>query len=301
MYNPLDPPSTDFNRAHPPATDIEPIVKAALAEDVGDGDRTAALVDESAHATASVISRESAVLCGAAWFTAVYAELDPAVDLTWLAKDGDYVRPDQELVRLTGPARSILTGERTALNFMQLLSGTATQTRRFVERVKGTKAQIVDTRKTLPGLRTAQKYAVRCGGGVNHRFGLYDAVMVKENHVAAAGGLGAAIHQARMTYAKVPVIAEAESIGDVEEALKCPAPPDILLLDDFETHLLARAVNMVGQHSRHAHNKVLVEASGGIDQGNVRDVADTGVDRISIGGLTKHVNAVDLSMRFGGI
>ena len=156
MYNPLDPPSTDFNRAHPPATDIEPIVKAALAEDVGDGDRTAALVDESAHATASVISRESAVLCGAAWFTAVYAELDPAVDLTWLAKDGDYVRPDQELVRLTGPARSILTGERTALNFMQLLSGTATQTRRFVERVKGTKAQIVDTRKTLPGLRTAQ-------------------------------------------------------------------------------------------------------------------------------------------------
>ncbi|MBV60290.1 MAG: nicotinate-nucleotide diphosphorylase (carboxylating) [Nevskiales bacterium] len=297
MYNPLDPPSTDFNRDHPPASDIEPIVRAALAEDVGDGDRTAALVDDAAQIQASVISRESAVLCGTAWFTAVFAELDPDLKLHWLAKDGDYVRPEQELVRLEGSARSLLTGERTALNFLQLLSGTATLTRRYVDRVKGTRAQIVDTRKTLPGLRTAQKYAVRCGGGVNHRFGLYDAVMIKENHVAAAGGLGAAIYQARMAYAKVPVIAEAETIGEVEEALKSPAPPDILLLDDFETHLLARAVNMVSQHSRHAHNKVLVEASGGIDQNNVRDVADTGVDRISIGGLTKHVTAVDLSMR----
>lgn len=297
MYNPLDPPSTDFNRDHPPASDIEPMVRAALSEDVGDGDRTATLIAEDAQVQATVISRESAVLCGTAWFTAVFAELDPELELTWLAKDGDYVRPDQELVRLAGSARSLLTGERTGLNFLQLLSGTATQTRRFVDRVKGTKAKIVDTRKTLPGLRTAQKYAVRCGGGINHRFGLYDAVMIKENHVAAAGGLGSAIYQARMAYAKVPVIAEAETIADVEEALKSPAPPDILLLDDFETHLLARAVNMVSQHSRHAHNKVLVEASGGIDQNNVRDVADTGVDRISIGGLTKHVSAVDLSLR----
>lgn len=297
MYNPLDPPSTDFKRPHPAADTIAPAAAAALAEDLGDGDRTAALIDESATATATVVSRESAVLCGAAWFDAVYDAIDGDVTIDWSAADGDYVRPEQPLVTLRGPARAIVSAERTALNFLQLLSGTATQTRRFVDRVKGTRARIVDTRKTIPGLRDAQKYAVTCGGGINHRYGLYDAVMIKENHVTAAGGLGAAIHAARMTYAKIPVIAEAETIAQVEEALASPAPPDILLLDDFETHLLARAVNMVAERTRQAHNKVLVEASGGIDLGNVRDIADTGVDRISIGGLTKHVHAVDLSMR----
>lgn len=299
MYNPLNPPSTDFTRPHPPAEQIAEQVRLALAEDIGDGDRTAALTDESATASAEVVSRESAVLCGTAWFDAVFAAVHPDVQCTWHATDGDYVGPDKVLVRISGPTRALLTGERTALNYLQLLSGVATETRRYVDRVKGTAARIVDTRKTLPGLREAQKYAVRCGGGVNHRHGLYDAVMLKENHLATGTGIAEAIMAARMRYADIPVIAEAEDLAQVEAALSCPAPPEILLLDDFATHLLARAVNM-GKKLARPPMKTLLEASGGIDLNNVRDVADTGVDRISIGGLTKHVNAVDLSMRLAG-
>lgn len=296
MYNPLNPPSVDFNRGLPDAEAIVDDVRRALVEDLGDGDRTAALIDANRTCTAQVISRESATLCGTAWFDAVFAELDDSVQCQWACKDGDYVRPEQTLVRLTGPARSVLSGERTALNFLQLLSGVATETRRYVDKVKGTQAQIVDTRKTLPGLRAAQKYAVRCGGGVNHRFGLFDAVMLKENHLAAGSGIAEAIMAARMQYADVPVIAEAEDLAQVEAALSCPAPPEVLLLDDFATHLLARAVNMAKKLAR-PPNRTLLEASGGIDLNNVRDAADTGVDRISIGGLTKHLRAVDLSMR----
>ena len=299
MYNPLNPPATDFSRPHPDPEQVTEDVRRALREDSGAGDRTAALADESATARAEVISRESAVLCGAAWFDAVFAEVHPDVACTWHAKDGDYVGPDKVLVTLTGPARALLTGERSALNFLQLLSGVATETRRYVDRVKGTAARIVDTRKTLPGMREAQKYAVRCGGGVNHRYGLYDAVMLKENHLAASSGIAEAIMAARMRYADIPVIAEAEDLAQVEAALSCPAPPEILLLDDFATHLLARAVNM-GKKLARPPMKTLLEASGGIDLNTVRDVADTGVDRISIGGLTKHVNAVDLSMRLAG-
>lgn len=296
MYNPLNPPSVDFNRDQPDNDVIAADVRRALEEDLGDGDRTAALIDVDRQCTAQLVSRESAVMCGSAWFEAVFAAVDSAVTYSWTCRDGDYVRPEQTLVTITGPARSILSGERTALNFLQLLSGVATETRRYVDKVKGTQAKIVDTRKTLPNLRTAQKYAVRCGGGINHRFGLFDAVMLKENHLAAGSGIAEAIMAARMQYADVPVIAEAEDLAQVEAALSCPAPPDILLLDDFPTHLLARAVNM-GKKLARPPNRTLLEASGGIDLNNVRDAADTGVDRISIGGLTKHVQAVDLSLR----
>ena len=197
---------------------------------------------------------------------------------------------------MIGPARAILTGERTALNFLQTLSGTASTVRRFVDRVRGTPVKIVDTRKTVPGLRTAQKYAVICGGGTNHRIGLFDGILIKENHIAAAGGIRQAIDRARALKAKVPLMVEAENLAEVQAGLD--ANVDLLLLDDFPTHILSKAVAMARDYRRFNKAKTLLEASGGIHLGNVRDIADTGVDRISIGSLTKHVQAVDLSMRF---
>ena len=278
-----------------PPADLDACVERALAEDVGSGDVTAKLAEAKAQAEAHVIAREAAVLCGQPWFTRVFAQLDPRVEVTWDVEEGATLRADQRVATIKGPARAVLTGERTALNFLQLLSGTATATRRFVERVRGTPVKIVDTRKTVPGLRTAQKYAVVVGGGANHRFGLYDAILIKENHIAAAGGARNAILRARALKAGVPLMMEAETLAEVQEGLD--ANVDLLLLDDFPTHLLSKAVAMAREYRRFNRAKTVLEASGGVSLGNVRDVADTGVDRISIGSLTKHVQAVDYSMR----
>ncbi|MBZ4192815.1 MAG: carboxylating nicotinate-nucleotide diphosphorylase [Candidatus Contendobacter sp.] len=272
--------------SHP---DPHPTVALALAEDVGSGDLTAALIPETVDAQATVISRESAVLCGAAWFDAVFRQLDPRIRIHWSAVDSDRIEPDQLLCSLHGPARPLLTGERTALNFLQLLSGTATLARRFVDAVTGTGATILDTRKTLPGLRLAQKYAVRCGGGQNHRIGLFDAVLIKENHIMAAGSISDAIAAARRLHPHVTVEIEVETLAELQEALV--ARPDIVMLDNFALAAMTEAVKL-------ADRQVKLEASGNVNFATVRQIAETGVDYISIGGLTKDVRAVDLSMRF---
>ncbi|MCC6134423.1 MAG: carboxylating nicotinate-nucleotide diphosphorylase [Candidatus Contendobacter sp.] len=269
--------------------DPHPTVALALAEDVGSGDLTAALIPETAEAEATVISRESAVLCGAAWFDAVFQQLDPRIRIDWRAADGDRIEPDQLLCTLHGPARALLTGERTALNFLQLLSGTATLARRFADAVAGTGATILDTRKTLPGLRLAQKYAVRCGGCQNHRIGLFDAVLIKENHIMAAGSISNAIAAARRLHPHVTVEVEVENLEELQEALA--ARPDIVMLDNFALTAMTEAVKL-------ADRQVKLEASGNVNFATVRQIAETGVDYISIGGLTKDVQAVDLSMRF---
>lgn len=270
--------------------DIEATVRRALAEDVGPGDLTAALIPENQTAQAQVLAREDAILCGGAWFEEVFHQLDAHVQIHWEALEGAAIRANQVLCRLDGPARALLTGERTALNFLQTLSGTATITRRYVEAVRGTKTVILDTRKTLPGLRTAQKYAVVCGGGQNHRRGLYDAVLIKENHIAAAGSVRAALEAAQACApAGIPVEIEVENLEQLRAALAAQAAR--LLLDNFSISDLKQAVAETGGGAR-------LEASGGIDLGNVRAVADTGVDYISIGSLTKHVQAIDLSLRF---
>jgi nicotinate-nucleotide pyrophosphorylase (carboxylating) len=282
----------------PPPEDIDACVERALAEDVGSGDVTARLVAADAPAEAIVVAREPAVLCGRPWFEQTFARLDAGVRVTWDAEEGASVRADQRVAAVRGPARAVLTGERTALNFLQLLSGTATATRRYVERVRGTPVKIVDTRKTVPGLRAAQKYAVVCGGGENHRFGLYDAILIKENHIAAAGSIRAALERARALNAGVPLMLEAENLMEVQAGLD--ANVDLLLLDDFPTHLLSKAVAMARDYRRYNRARTVLEASGGVNLNNVRAIADTGVDRISIGGLTKHVQAVDFSMRLVG-
>jgi nicotinate-nucleotide pyrophosphorylase (carboxylating) len=269
--------------------DPNPTVALALAEDVGAGDLTAALIPEDARAEATVISRETAVLCGAAWFDAVFRQLDPRVAIDWRAADGDRIEPNQVLCTLRGPARPLLTGERTALNFLQMLSGTATLARRFADAVAGTGATILDTRKTLPGLRLAQKYAVRRGGCQNHRIGLFDAVLIKENHIMAAGSITNAIAAARRLHPGVTVEVEVENLAELEEALA--AGPDIVMLDNFDLATMAEAVRIAG-------GRVKLEASGNVSFDTVRQIAETGVDYISIGGLTKDVRAVDLSMRF---
>ena len=269
--------------------DPNPTVALALAEDVGGGDLTAALIPEDAQAEAAVISREHAVLCGAAWFDAVFRQLDPRIHIEWRAADGDRVEPDQLLCTLHGPARALLTGERTALNFLQALSGTATLARRYADLVAGTGATILDTRKTLPGLRLAQKYAVRCGGCQNHRIGLFDAVLIKENHIMAAGSITNAIATARRLHPGVTVEVEVENLAELEEALA--ARPDIIMLDNFDLLTMTEAVRITAK-------RVKLEASGNVTTITVRAIAETGVDYISIGGLTKDVRAVDLSMRF---
>jgi nicotinate-nucleotide pyrophosphorylase (carboxylating) len=269
--------------------DPNPTVALALAEDVGSGDLTAALIPEDARAEATVVSRERAVLCGAAWFDAVFQQLDPRIHSEWRATDGDRIEPDQLLCTLHGPARALLTGERTALNFLQALSGTATLARRYADLVAGAGATILDTRKTLPGLRLAQKYAVRCGGCQNHRIGLFDAVLIKENHIMAAGSITSAIATARRLHPGVTVEVEVENLAELEEALA--ARPDIVMLDNFDLATLAEAVRITAK-------RVKLEASGNVNFDTVRAIAETGVDYISIGGLTKDVRAVDLSMRF---
>ena len=269
--------------------DPNPAVALALAEDVGGGDLTAALIPEHAKAEATVISRESAILCGTAWFDAVFRQLDARIVIDWRAADGGRIAPDQLLCILRGPARALLTGERTALNFLQLLSGTATLAWRYADAVAGTRTTILDTRKTLPGLRLAQKYAVRCGGCRNHRIGLFDAVLIKENHIMAAGSIGKAIAAARRLHPGVTVEVEVENLAELAEALA--AAPDIIMLDNFDLPTMSEAVKI-------ASGRVKLEASGNVNFDTVRPIAETGVDYISIGGLTKDVRAVDLSMRF---
>ena len=270
-------------------SDLSVTVSRALAEDIGDGDLTAALVPAGARAKGRVITREPAVLCGTAWFDEVFRQVDDAIAIHWEVGDGEVVKKDQVLCRLEGPARGLLTAERSALNFLQTLSGTATLARRYAEAVKGTRATIRDTRKTLPGLRNAQKYAVRCGGAHNLRMGLFDCILIKENHIMTAGGITAALRAARAGGAQVPVEVEVETLEQLQEALTAGA--DILLLDNFDLAGMRQAVAITAGRAK-------LEASGGIDLEALRRVAETGVDYISVGSITKHVQAVDLSMRF---
>jgi nicotinate-nucleotide pyrophosphorylase (carboxylating) len=276
--------------------DLAEQVAAALREDLGSGDVTARLVPAAQHVRGSVITREDAVLCGRAWADETFRCLDAKVQLVWQAADGERVRAQQVVFRIAGPARPVLTGERTALNFLQLLSGTATATRRFVDAVAGTSCRILDTRKTIPGLRSAQKYAVRCGGADNHRMGLYDRVLIKENHIAAAGSITAAIAAARHSAPSLSVEVEVESLNELAEALN--ARPDLIMLDDFSLEDLRAAVAL--NRARGAPAKL--EASGSVSLETVRAIAESGVDYVSVGGLTKHVRALDLSLRldFGG-
>lgn len=281
-------PQTELDAAT--LTDLRELVRSVLAEDVGDGDRTAALVPDGQQARARVIARQAAVICGQPWFDEVFRLLDESICVQWHVADGHQVVANALVCDITGPARAILTGERSALNLLQTLSATATATRSYVDAVTGTSARILDTRKTLPRLRRAQKYAVRCGGGLNHRLGLYDAILIKENHIVAAGSIRAAADAARN--AGVMVEIEVENLDELREALATSA--DRLLLDNFSLDDLATAVSIRNQQAP----GILLEASGGITLGNVQGIAGTGVDFISIGALTKDIAAVDLSMRF---
>jgi nicotinate-nucleotide pyrophosphorylase (carboxylating) len=274
-----------------PPRDLAQQVEAALREDIGSGDVTAALVPAAQRVRGSVITRESAVLAGRPWVDATFRHLDPHVQLTWYANDGEPIAANHAIFDIAGGARPVLSGERTALNFLQLLSGTATVTQRFVQAVSGTGCAILDTRKTLPGLRSAQKYAVLCGGARNHRMGLYDQVLIKENHIAAAGSLTGAIRAARSHAPGLTVEVEVESLAELEEALD--AAPDIVMLDEFTHGDLRSAVAL----NRARGRPVKLEASGSVTLESVRAIAETGVDYVSVGSLTKHVRAIDLSMR----
>jgi nicotinate-nucleotide pyrophosphorylase (carboxylating) len=268
---------------------VEIDVARALDEDVGSGDRTALLIPATHTARARVISREAAVIAGRPWFDACFRALDLGCGIDWRVSEGDTVAAGDELVEIHGNARALLTAERPALNFLQTLSGVATATRPYVEAVRGTHAAILDTRKTLPGLRIAEKYAVRVGGGQNQRTGLYDGILIKENHIAAAGGIAQVLETAfRLADGKVSVQIEVETINELEQALAAGAP--LILLDNFSLADLRHAVQVT-------HGRALLEASGNITLETVRAVAETGVDRISVGSLTKHVRAIDLSMR----
>lgn len=264
-------------------------VREALAEDIGPGDITARLIPEDATAMATVFSREPAVLCGMAWFNAVFAELDSSIRINWETQDGNAVEKDQLLCTLAGPARPVLSGERCALNFLQTLSATATLSRRYADRVADLPVKILDTRKTIPGLRQAQKYAVRTGGCHNHRSGLYDGILIKENHITAAGSIQQAIDTARSGNPGMPIEIEVENTQQITAALEAGA--ERLLLDNFSLDALGEAVRQVAGSAE-------LEASGGITLENVYDVAQTGIDYISIGSLTKNIQAIDLSMLF---
>jgi nicotinate-nucleotide pyrophosphorylase (carboxylating) len=267
-------------------------VTRALEEDIGGGDLTAALIPATAAGRARVITRESAILCGIPYVDAVFARLDPNVELRWHAAEGDGVAANQTLFEVRGPARALLTGERTALNFLQLLCATATAAHAYAERLKGTACRVLDTRKTIPGLRSAQKYAVRVGGGQNHRIGLFDGILIKENHIMAAGSIERAVAAARASGSRVAVEVEVESLGELRQAIA--AGVDIALLDDFPLDTLTQAVAL----NRAAARPVKLEASGGVTLDTIRRIADTGVDYISVGSITKNVSAIDLSMRF---
>jgi len=275
---------------HTLETAIQIHIRAALDEDVGSGDLTAQLIAAKTQARARVISREDAVLCGTAWFEGCFKTLDDTIKLVWHASDGDGVSAGQTLCEIEGPARALLTAERPALNFLQTLSGVATETRRYVDAIAGTRARIYDTRKTLPGLRLELKYAVKCGGGENQRIGLYDGILIKENHIAAAGGIAPALSAAfKLAGEVVSVQVEVENLEQLEQALDAGAK--LILLDNFDLAGMRAAVELTA-------GRAALEASGGITLESVRSIAETGVDRISVGNLTKTVRALDLSMRF---
>lgn len=263
-------------------------VLEGLTEDIGEADWTSMLVRSERKAYATLLVRESAVLCGRPWFDETFAQVDPSLRIQWLANDGDRIAPGQDVCRIIGRARSILTAERTAINFLQLLSGVATATRNMAEIVAGTSARILDTRKTLPGLRLAQKYAVRVGGGENHRRGLYDGILIKENHISAGGGIGNTFRSAKVLNVDVPIQVEVETLGELEEALQVGA--NSILLDNFSLEQMREAV-LVNR------DRAELEVSGGVTLGTLRAIAETGVHRISVGALTKSVQAVDYSMR----
>lgn len=275
----------------PSREEIAAQVRQALAEDVGTGDLTAALVAADAQAQGRVICRESAVLCGAAWFDEVFHQLGDAVCVTWHVADGDRLAPDQLVCELAGPARAILTGERSGLNFLQTLSGTASAAARYAQVVVGSGARVLDTRKTLPGLRRAQKYAVSCGGGYNHRVGLFDAVLIKENHIAAAGSVAAALTAARQVAGDAWIEIEVESLAQLAEALAGGA--ERVLLDNFSLEQLREAVTLNAGVAR-------LEASGGVNLQTIRAIAETGVDDVSVGAITKDLQATDFSLRLDG-
>ena len=273
--------------------DIQATVERALREDIGDGDLTAELVPASAIIGATIVTRDNMTMAGRPWVDEVFRQLDPRITLEWHVDDGDTVEFDSTICSLRGPARPILSGERVALNWLQTLSATATVTAAYVQAVVGTGCRILDTRKTLPGLRHAQKYAVRCGGGCNHRIGLFDAILIKENHIMGAGGISAAIASARKLHADMPVEIEVESLAEADEALAAKA--ERLLLDNFSLEMLQQSVAL---NQKEGDPPAELEASGGLTIEEVAAVARTGVDYISVGGLTKNVCAIDLSMRF---
>ena len=282
LRNPFAPFDDALTRA------LQNNVQAALTEDVGSGDWTAQLIPESAQVKARVLVRESAVLCGAPWFEAVMKQVDPRISITWHAAEGDALISDTEVCTLSGPARALMTAERAALNFLQLLSGVATTTRDYVKLIQGTRASVLDTRKTLPGLRLAQKYAVRVGGGENQRLALYDGILIKENHIAAAGSIAAALASAHALQSGVTIQIEVENLDELQQALDAGATS--ILLDNFSIEQLQQAVGQTA-------GKALLEASGGISRETIRAIAETGVDRISIGSLTKDIKATDYSLR----
>jgi nicotinate-nucleotide pyrophosphorylase (carboxylating) len=272
--------------------DVASHVAAALAEDIGSGDLTAALIPAERNARATVVTREAAVLCGIPYVEESFRQIDARVNFTWLVAEGDGIVADQVLFTVDGPARALLTAERCALNFLQLLSGTATSAHAYAELLAGTNCRLLDTRKTIPGLRTAQKYAVRVGGGENHRMGLFDGILIKENHIAAAGSIALAVAAAKRGGGSIPVEVEVENLAQLEEAIDAGA--DIAMLDNFPLPAMREGVAM----NSGAKRRLKIEASGGITAETIREVALTGVDFISVGSITKNVRAVDLSMRF---
>jgi len=268
---------------------VQKNVATALEEDLGPGDITASLIEGNPLITANIISRQEAIFCGKLWVEETLRQIDEKISSKWNVDDGDQIRANQLLFSLTGPAQPILTGERTILNFCQLLSGTATKAHQYSKYVGNQSTQILDTRKTIPGLRIAQKYAVHCGGCTNHRLGLFDAYLIKENHIISCGGIGNAVNSARKKHPNLEIEIEVESIAELLEAIDAKA--DIAMIDNFSSDMTNQAVEI-------AKGKIKLEASGGIDQASIAEIAETGVDYISIGALTKEVNPIDLSMRF---
>ncbi len=269
--------------------DLNQNVRQALDEDIKTGDLTASLIPENTQAEATVISREKAIICGRPWVNEVFKQVDATVEVKWFKDEGDVVNPDEKIFTLNGPARSILTAERTALNFLQTLMATATVSNEYAKHLEGTKTKLLDTRKTLPGLRLAQKYAVACGGAQNHRIGLYDAILIKENHIFSAGSIAKAVSQAKSLYPEITVEVETENLDDVQQALEAGA--DIIMLDNFTLEMMQKAVNL-------SNGKAKLEVSGNVEIQHLPELAKTGVDFISTGAITKHCRAIDLSMRF---
>jgi nicotinate-nucleotide pyrophosphorylase (carboxylating) len=268
---------------------IEASVRQALAEDIASGDVTASLIDKGSISKARVITREAGVICGQAWFNETFKQLNHEINIHWEVKEGDALTKNQMLCNLSGQTRALLTAERTALNFLQTLSGTATTTRQYVEQLAGTGVQILDTRKTIPGLRLAQKYAVHCGGGMNHRIGLFDMILIKENHIASCGSIKAAVEKAQAVDAAIEIEIEVRDLDELQQALEAGAKR--ILLDNFSIADLKQAVKINLQQAK-------LEVSGNVTLDNIRDYALTGIDYISSGSITKHVHALDLSMQF---